>query len=428
MVDTREALKNALSRYGKLFLSLAISRILSLGLSVLVIWQFAKKLGPLNLGISGLVNNLAALALLFGNLNHSTCLIYDFKLAETEAERGRVVVSSMVFRAFIALVCSVFISLFFYFRGALGSHSELVLYLIPLALLQTVSPLWLFQALERQAIQAWFSILTPGLSFVIFWGFTRKGAQTGDDLRAVLISTALVHLLLWSVLHLNYLNVAVPVGRDWWQRGKKLVMQSRWLFLGGLAGYLYLMFEEPLIGYMLSLNSLGAYRVAKYFSDGFGVIIALTSVIAFPRYIEWKKHQPRLYFGKIRQLAWLAMGFVLILDLGVILVIPRLFLWIFGAPYESAKWACAALMIAKSVTIVSNILAWGLLADPTFYRRVSLVMIGAAVLSLASNYLLLPKIGIVGGAISMFIAECFNLGFYYFSVNRAAIAAQEVEA
>lgn len=417
-IPALEPVRGIWKKLSKEFIYIGISRVLSILLSAICVWNFAKMCGPWKLGVSGVVVNFSALVVLLGNLAHTTNLVYEFKIAKTPEEKGDILIASTLIRVSAVLAGSIILCLVVWLTGYLKSNSPVILYLIPLSLIKATDALWLFQAFDRQVAQSWIAILNPltilGISLLLL----RPTSNVGMDVAITLAAASIIHALSWVVIHRSCIPLRFSILGNRLRLVKELVTKSRWLFISGLAGYLYLMFEEQLIGFMVSIPELGKYRAAKYLSDGFGVLVAITANLMFPRYIEWRRADPLNYYKKIQNLAFVFLVLSGAANILIYAGAPIFFRVVFGPKYASASMTCAVLLSAKSITLVSNILAWGLLADPDRYRHVAFIMMASAVISICLNITLLPWLGIIGGAISQCCAETFNLCCYWRSAQK----------
>ena len=160
---------------------------------------------------------------------------------------------------------------------------------LPLLLLNALQPTWIFQASEKQHFQSLLAVLQPALTALYYFAFLRPAMSAGPDLLGITLVSALLTFIYWkAVFRLTPFQGPFFI-LDRWRETWALVLKSRWLFLSALAIYVYNNLDQPLLGWLHSLEEQGKYRTAVRVTDAAQSFLAILPSIFFPRFIEWRK-------------------------------------------------------------------------------------------------------------------------------------------
>jgi O-antigen/teichoic acid export membrane protein len=407
-------------KWTKLVVLILVSRGLAMALTAVSGVLFARILGPEKIGLSAIVVGALNLGNLLVNLIQAPALVYEFKVLTTPEERARLLAESSALRLLIAapfaLLAPVVLNLIYpsYQLGAVAW------YLAPMILLTACNPLWLYQALEKQGIQALLALWSPACTLLLSLALVRGSSGVGTDLWVTLVSLTLATALSWWWIFRKVLPTSTAFSLRVSSKMKQLLRSSRWLVLAAGAGYFYLSFEEQLIGYLCSPGELGTYRTAKISADAVNSFFTVASVLLFPRFIEWRRQGGGLL---VRRIGGIAMAFIVCGGGFVVMAIfsvPIVHPLVFGEQYHNAVIPCIILLSAKCVVLISNVFSWALLAAPENYRPVALVMLFSSALSLFSNFTFIPRYGMVAAAFTSLACEAINLVCYFFLFRREA--------
>ncbi len=394
------------------------SRSLAMALSAVSGILFARILGPDKIGLSAIVFGALNLGVVLVNLVQAPVLIYEFKARADSAERAQLLVDSSILRLAVAGVFAVAAPFVLASVYALPQLSTLAWYIAPMVLLNACNPLWLYQALEKQGVQAVLALLPSMASVAIILVWLRPSSAVGSDLWISLVGLALADAASWYWIFRHAITPGTKVRFQFGPGIRQLVLASRWLALAAVAGYFYLSFEEQLIGYLRSPHDLGTYRSAKIVGDAVNSFFGVSSVVLFPRFIEWRQGDKQRFAGRIRRIAGIYLLASAVFITVSVLVVPVVHPLVFGRQFQGAVLPCIVLLASKCVVLISNVYSWALLADPRNYRSVSLVMLLSCVLSLVCNLALIPRYGILAAAGTVLICEVVNLVSYLWLFQR----------
>ncbi len=350
-------------------------------------------LGPHNLGISGMVQNVVLQASLVIGIISPIVLVREYKNTNNSEERNRVVQATNGFRLLISLLfCSV-AGLLMALQWIPNEYHFAGWFFLPLFLLTSIQPSWIFQAAEKQHFQSAIAVLQPALAALVYFIWFKPGMSAGDDL----LVNSLVALVLTVVFCRAIYKLTPFQGSffrfDSFKEIMALIFRSRWLFISTLAIYVYTTLEQPLLGWLYSVDELGRYRTAVNATNAAQAFFTIIPVILYPRFIEWRKLGPEFLWRRQLKLAILfSVGGGAAGLLGFILI-PFFYPYVFGPSFVNAAIPCAILVVSKIVVVVSGIFYWGLVTDDQHDRYLSMAMIGTAVFSLWANITFIPKWG-----------------------------------
>ena len=272
---------------------MTVARILGMAFGAVgTIWA-ARCLGPRNLGISGMVQNIVGMGMLATELISTTVLIREYKYALDSKTRGRIVKAANGIWLLTALGFCVIAALFMAFKWVPSNYYSAGWLFLPLILLSSIQPDWIFQAEEKQHLQSAIAVIQPVLASVIYLAWFRPGMPASDDLLVKSIAALAVTLVFWRNIYKLTSLKGFFIRFDLFREMKALILKSRWLFLSTLAVYVFTTLEQPLLGWLFSVEELGKYRTAVSVTGAAHSFFYIIPVILYPRFIEWRKRGKR---------------------------------------------------------------------------------------------------------------------------------------
>jgi O-antigen/teichoic acid export membrane protein len=358
----------------------------------------ARCLGPHNLGLSGMVQNMVSqAALLFGAIN-TTILIREYKNAKTDEARNELVRVNTSFQLAVSLLFCAAGAVAMGFRLVPFEYHFAGWFFLPLLLINALQPAWVFQAAEKQHFQSAISVLQSALKAGLYVCLFRADMSAGADLEVLTVVTLSLTLIYWlAIYRLTPMKGSLfdPKG---FQMAWKLILQSRWLFISVLCSYVYTTLEQPLLGWLYSVDELGKYRTAVTAVGAADSLFTIIPIILFPRFFEWRKMGEEILWRRQLKLAALFTLLGTLATLSGFILIPFFYPLVFGTAFTSAAVPCAILVASRIIVIITGIFYWGLMTDDRHDRFLSLTTIGMATFSLFSNLVFIPKWGMYGAA------------------------------
>jgi len=378
------------------------ARILGLALGAVGMVWAARCLGPKNLGLSGMVQNVVVQASLLIGIISPTVLVREYKNAKSEKAKNRLVQATNGFRLLLATVLCAIAGLIMGFGLVPSAYRFAGWFFIPIFLLTSIQPTWIFQATEKQHFQSMIAVIQPALAALLYLVWFKPGMSAGADLLVNSIVAIVMTIILWKAVYKLSILKEAFFKFDQMKEILALIYRSRWLFMSVFAIYIYTILEQPLLGWLYSLEELGKYRTAVNATNAAQAFFTIIPVILYPRFIEWRKRgEDILWRRQLKLAAFFSVGGGLISLLGFV-IIPFLYPVVFGLAFAQAAIPCAILFLSKIVVIITGIFYWGLVTDDRHDRYLSLAMLGTAFLSLFLNLILIPKWG-------MYAASTVNL-------------------
>jgi O-antigen/teichoic acid export membrane protein len=375
------------------------ARVLGMGLGAVGSVWAARCLGPHNLGLSGMVQSIVAQAVLALGVIYSTVLIREYKNAETDMAREELIRVSNAFRLAGALVFCLIGGGLMAFHAIPADYHFAGWFFIPLLLIAALQPVWVFQAVEKQHFQSAIAVLQPALTAGLYLLLFRPGISAGADLAVISVVSIVLTAVYWRAIYRLTPMTGAFFDFKSFEKAWELIRQSRWLFISSAAVYVYTTLEQPLLGWLYSVEELGKYRTAVTVTNVMTNFFSISSILLYPRFIEWRKQgEETLWRRQLKIALYFSVAGGAMACLGFIFI-PLFYPLVFGEAFAPAAWPCAILVLSKIVSMLNGIFVWGLLTDPHFDKFISFTMIGTALFSLAANLLLIPRFGMYGASL-----------------------------
>jgi O-antigen/teichoic acid export membrane protein len=387
----------------------------------------ARCLGPRNFGISGMVLGVVVQASLVLGLMNETVLIREYKNAPDVETKTRLVQVSMGFRLIACLIISLVAAILLAFHMLPDDYHFAGWLFLPIMVLTGFQPLWVFQAAERQHFQSLIAVIQPFLTAALYFIFFKPGMSAGADLA---VKTTILAIVIW--IYWGALFRWLPLKGKWFNKGywdmvKSLIVRSRWMFAAGLAINVYALLDLPMVGWLYSLEELGKYRTAVSIMGAAQSIFDIVPAILYPRFLEWKKMGEEVLWRRQVKLAWVFSGLGAVGTILAFLIMPTVYPFVFGPAFSRAAIPCVILLGSKCLIMVTTILYMGLVTDPRYDRKVFLITLLTAILSLTSNLIFIPKFGMYAAAVTNVASEVLVLSLCIV-VGLKKIAASRAEA
>ena len=391
---------------------MAGARVIGMALGAVgPVWA-ARCLGPHNLGISGMVQNIVAQAALLLGAIYPMVLVREYKNAETTEERHRLVRISTSFQLGLAIIFSTLAAVALKFHIFPADYDLAGWFFIPILLISAIQPAWVFQAAEKQHFQSLVAVLQPALKTALYLLVFRPGMSASADLAVITVVSAVLTVIYWFFVYKFTSLRGSVIDLQVFQQAKELMQRSKWLFVSSLTIYVYTTLEQPLLGWFYSVEELGKYRTAVTVS---GIVQGFFSIILsvlYPRFLEWKKRGEEVLWNRQIKLVGL---FVSMGAIGIVLtfsIVPHIYPYIFGAAYQKAALPCAILLASKIVVLPSGTFYFGLMTDHQYDKVIFSCTFGAAFFSLLLNLLFIPRFGMYAAALINLLSETMLFAAY----------------
>lgn len=201
--------------------------------------------------------------------------------------------------------------------------------------------------------------------------------------------------------------------------GVKLVKQSSWLLLSGIASIIYLKIDQVMLGSMRDAASVGIYAVASRFSEVWYFIPGAIMSSLFPSLIRAKENDEKSYDNKLQTsldiLFWIAFAIATIMTI----ISDKFIFLLYGEEYMEASNILAIHVWAGLFVFMRAVLSKWLIIEHILSFSLITHGVGALV-NVALNLLLIPQYGGEGAALATLVsyASAAWLSLFIFSRTR----------
>lgn len=371
-------------------------------------WQLilARALGEAAFGVYGAVGALFAIGVTITAFGMSPIVIRD--VARRPEQAGRYLSATLVVQAILALVAYAGIN-----GAALGYGDMLRAYVAIAGLslfIDLLGNLAYDQLLAQERMVATsvievahilLRIVLAGLALLAGYGL--PGVYV-----ATIVSGAIRSALLWVLLRRTGVRPLFPLDGAIL---RPLLLNSAPLMLSAFINIVYLQIDKLLTTSILTEADTGHLNAAAVIIYGVVDILSTTILIAvFPM-------MARAYRGDgldetfrfmVVKLSFFTLLLGLLLGLEFSVFAGAIIVPLFGANYVETAAILRVLIWYAVVTMVVNVFAQAMMTQNR-QRRWVVIRIGGLICKLALSLLLLPRIGVVGAAVSSVIAETLVL-------------------
>jgi O-antigen/teichoic acid export membrane protein len=188
-----------------------------------------------------------------------------------------------------------------------------------------------------------------------------------------------------------------------WVEAKRLLKDSRWLILSGIAAIIYLKVDQVMLGLMVGDREVGIYAAAARISEVWYFVPAAIAASFFPRLIDLRSVDLQAYSIDLQKLN----DFLLYSALVVVAIVSYCATWLlpllFGAAYESAVPVLVVHIWAGLFVFMRTLLSKWFIAENLLKLSMASQVLGALV-NILLNLKLIPLYGAVGAAYATVIS------------------------
>jgi len=189
---------------------------------------------------------------------------------------------------------------------------------------------------------------------------------------------------------------------------KKILRDSLWLILNGAMVVIYIRIDQVIVKLLLGNSQAGYYAVAVKLAEMFYFIPSLLYTAVFPAVVSAHDTDTARFHRR------LAMFYGLMFWLSIILALPVYFLagfiisFLFGSDFLSSIPAMRIYIWAMVPIFLGNVLTSYMVTKNLLKLLLFWNFVGAAV-NVSLNFILIPRMGILGAAWATIIAYAFPL-------------------
>lgn len=216
-------------------------------------------------------------------------------------------------------------------------------------------------------------------------------------------TVGLLYLLVYQKLSNGMLRCHLSSEEAW-----KLLRDSRWLILSGVAAIIYLKIDQVMLGIMIDDQAVGIYAAAARTSEIAYFIPAAIVTSFFPHLMLKKTQDPVGYREDLQRLNDALFCAAIAIVTGVTMVTPWLIPMLFGEAYTAAVPVLVVHIWGGIFVFMRALLSKWLIAE-NLLKLSLLSQILGAMINVMLNVTLIPHYGPVGAAyatvVSLFVAS-----------------------
>ncbi len=271
--------------------------------------------------------------------------------------------------------------------------------------------------LNRYGARAWGIVASASLQVALILAFVWWG-QGG------LVTLSLCMLTAYGAAFL-LMYMALPVGRiptlDW-KAYRSSIRFSLPLYANSLLNFFFQRFDSLMVAAFLGLDRAAVYEIAKRFPMLLSRTLGTLQVPFLPNLSELLARGQRAAAARLlNQALMLSVFFGYLGVLLVVTVQEPLVVFLFSPEYLDATAVMGLLMTAICLAVQAGLMGLTLIAldRPGLVTRTNVIM---AVIAVGLNAALLPRLGLLGGGISLTVAAGFSAVMQTIHVRRLGLA------
>ena len=405
------------TKYAKNTYWLLAERIVRIAINFFVTIYLVKYLGPDNFGLLSYSISFVTILASFAALGMDSIIVRDLVAEENRS-------NSIIGTSFYLRLVASIISIIFIFFVLVLSHEEF----LTSSLILIISTSTIFQSFY--VIDFYFQAKVKS-KFTVYAQFISLVISSAVKVYLIIIKADLIYFAYAFALETLLFAIGLLVvykiqkdGRLKWNfsisLSKKILRDAFPLLLAGVVVAIYMKIDQIMIKKMLDNTQAGYYAAAVKICELWYFIPMAISSSLFPAIINAKKVNEKIYQQRMQQfydiMSWLSVGIAIPLTIFA----PQIITLLFGVKFVPAVpvlqiyiWSAVAtfLGVASSQYLVAENLT-----KLSFYRT----FLGMVV-NVALNFILIPKIGIVGSALATLVSyslATFSIIFYKNTFNQ----------
>ncbi|MBR9846559.1 MAG: oligosaccharide flippase family protein [Algicola sp.] len=306
-------------------------------------------------------------------------------------------------RFFIAILSCLMILIFLLFYGD-DTLSKLVFFMLPMLLGDLLTPIWLYQGLERMKVLTIMTLLGRLVTVPLIFIFV----ESKDDIfiAAFLQGSAFLVTGLLSTFNI-YKNNIFDVKLVSFSYLKKNISHSWNVFLTTVASSVYLNFLTIILGIVSGVESVGYFNIVQNIRNiclqCFGPIYQST----FPRISKLIKYDYREATKFTKR--YLLFSFVLAVfgSLFVLVFCEEIITLLAGAEFLNAELSVKIIMLSVIFGVLNNFLGVQTLVPTGHAKTLRNIVLASSLLCLSLSFFVVSKWSYQGAALLLLFCELY---------------------
>lgn len=386
-------------RRGRNAIWLMLERVTNLGIALLVTAVVARALGPVDYGRIAVALALFALLMPISNIT-AQCLIRDV-VAGPKSANALFTAAELAAGAITSTIVVIVFAVVALTVGVSSSTGVVTIVIVGSALLRPL-----------QVVDAWFVIRSRSKRVVLI---RIAGVLVAGSVRVAL------PLLGFGVLAVawTYLVESVLTSIGTWIAYRRSERNYRWevdlarmrgllkelapLLLASSSALIFQRLDQVMLAWLSNLSEAGVFAASSSLAEAPRFPLVAIAVSVTPHLVALKHTDPERYRRDLIDLARFVTLFGYALTIGLILIMAPLAPIVLGPQYADARIVIIILALSTPPACLGAVLL--LVTNWDKLYREAVIRNGiAAALSVGLNFVLLPRYGAIGAAITTFVA------------------------
>ena len=402
MTEAASPSVGGMKRTGKNAFWMVLERMIHLGVAFVVSFIVAAQLGSEDYGRIAVGMALVSLLLPISNII-GQCMLRDMA-AEPESSM-RLYTAGVVVAGLVTSVIVLLVGIGVIFTVGIGSETGIVTMVIVgsslLRPLNTVDVFFLKRLESRRTVKIRIIV---GLII----GAARVGLLLVGYGVTVIAWTYVVEAMLASIgMWIAFRRVNKEFKWEFnTQRIRTLLLEFTPLFIASSSALVFMKLDQVMLAALSSLSETGVFGLGASLAETprFPLVALLGSLA--PRMLALKNRNPELYWAKLADVSRLITLLGYGLTLGLIFVVAPLAPLLLPPDYDGISLVIIILALTTPFVCLGGILLY-VTNWEKLYREALTRNLVAAAMSVGLNFLLLPRYGAVGAAISTLIVTIY---------------------
>lgn len=191
-----------------------------------------------------------------------------------------------------------------------------------------------------------------------------------------------------------------------WNRAKSLLNDSWPIIISSMSTILYMKIDQIMLGNMLGNDGLGVYSAAARISEAWYAIPTAINASFRPSLIKLKQTNNSAYNRQTRSIFTLMIWLSLTIAIAFQIYSNKIITFLYGSEFKEAG-DILSIHIWTSVFVFINNASWNWFFAEDKLKEANKRTIAGILINATLNYLLIPKYGIYGAALSALAARAY---------------------
>ncbi len=402
MTEAASPSVGGMKRTGKNAFWMILERVIHLGVAFVVSFIVAAQLGSEDYGRIAVGMALLSLLLPISNII-GQCMLRD--MAAEPGSAMRLYTAGVVVAGLVTSVIVLMVGVGVILTVGLGSNTGIVTMVIVgsslLRPLNTVDVFFLKRLESRRTVKIRIAV-------GVIIGAARVGLLLIGYGVTVIAWTYVVEAMLASIgMWVAFRRVHKDFRWEFnWQRVRILLLEFTPLFIASSSALVFMKLDQVMLAWLSSLSETGVFGLGASLAETprFPLVALLGSLA--PRMLALKNRDPEVYWAKLADVSRLITLLGYGLTLGLIFVVAPIAPLLLPPDYDGISTVIIILALTTPFVCLGGILLY-VTNWEKLYREALIRNLVAALMSVGLNFLLLPRYGAVGAAISTLIVTIY---------------------